>query len=80
MGGAVPPLPQYAFMAWCSVGGSTGTTLPFLPLLLCICVYMCVLIIGMYFRIYVYVCTHLSEYVFMRVVFTDTSESCSNAE
>jgi hypothetical protein len=33
MGGAVPPLPQYAFMAWCSVRGSTGTTLPFtLPL------------------------------------------------
>jgi hypothetical protein len=21
MGGTVPPLPQYAFMAWCSVGG-----------------------------------------------------------
>jgi hypothetical protein len=29
MGGAVPPLPQYAFMAWCSVRGSTETTLPF---------------------------------------------------
>jgi hypothetical protein len=29
MGGAVPPLPQYAFMAWCSVRGSRGTTLPF---------------------------------------------------
>jgi hypothetical protein len=29
MGGAVPPFPQYAFMAWCSVRGSTGTTLPF---------------------------------------------------
>jgi hypothetical protein len=28
MGGAVPPLAQYTFMAWCSVGGSTGTTLP----------------------------------------------------
>jgi hypothetical protein len=27
MGGAVPPLPQYAFIAWCSVRGSTGTTL-----------------------------------------------------
>jgi len=26
--GAVPPLPQYAFMAWSSVRGSTGTTLP----------------------------------------------------
>jgi hypothetical protein len=25
MGGAVPPLPQYAFMAWCLVGGSTAT-------------------------------------------------------
>jgi len=24
MGGAVPPLSQYAFMAWCSVRGSTG--------------------------------------------------------
>jgi len=23
---AVPPLPQYAFMAWCSVRESTGTT------------------------------------------------------
>jgi hypothetical protein len=31
MGGAVTPLPQYAFMAWCSVRGSRGTTLP-LPL------------------------------------------------
>jgi hypothetical protein len=29
MDGVVPPLPQYAFMAWCSVRGSTGTTLPF---------------------------------------------------
>jgi len=28
MGGDVPTLPQYAFMAWCSVRGSTGTTLP----------------------------------------------------
>jgi hypothetical protein len=28
MGGAVPPLSQYAFMAWCSVRGSTGTNLP----------------------------------------------------
>jgi hypothetical protein len=27
MGGAVPPLPQYAFMAWCLVRGSTGTGL-----------------------------------------------------
>jgi hypothetical protein len=26
MGGAVPPLLQYAFMAWCSVRGSTGST------------------------------------------------------
>jgi len=26
MGGAVPLFPQYAFMAWCSVRGSTGTT------------------------------------------------------
>jgi hypothetical protein len=24
---AVPPLPQYAFLEWCSVRGSTGTTL-----------------------------------------------------
>jgi hypothetical protein len=24
MGGAVRPLPQYAFMTWCSVRGSTG--------------------------------------------------------
>jgi hypothetical protein len=27
MSGAIPPLPQYAFMAWCSVK-SIGTTLP----------------------------------------------------
>jgi hypothetical protein len=33
MGGAVPPLPQCAFMAWCSVKGRTGTT-SLLPLLL----------------------------------------------
>jgi hypothetical protein len=31
MGGVVPPLPQYAFMAWCSGRRSRGTTLP-LPL------------------------------------------------
>jgi hypothetical protein len=31
MGGAVPPLPKYTFMAWCSVRGSTGTTLPSPP-------------------------------------------------
>jgi len=24
MGGAVPPLPQCAFMVWCSVGGAQG--------------------------------------------------------
>jgi len=29
MSGAIPPLPQYAFMAWCLVK-STGTTLPFI--------------------------------------------------
>jgi hypothetical protein len=28
MYGAIPPLPQYAFMAWCSVKKNTGTTLP----------------------------------------------------
>jgi hypothetical protein len=28
MSGAIPPLPQYAFMAWCLVK-STGATLPF---------------------------------------------------
>jgi hypothetical protein len=28
MSGAIHPLPQYAFMAWCLVK-STGTTLPF---------------------------------------------------
>jgi hypothetical protein len=37
MRGAIPPLPQYAFMAWCSVK-STGTTLP-LPLLFHLCVF-----------------------------------------
>jgi hypothetical protein len=31
MSGAILPLPQYAFMAWCSVKKCTGTTLP-LPL------------------------------------------------
>jgi hypothetical protein len=34
MGGAVPPLPQYAFMAWCS-GGAQGQ-LYLLPLRFCI--------------------------------------------
>jgi hypothetical protein len=29
MSGAIPPLPQYAFMAWCSVIKSTRITLPF---------------------------------------------------
>jgi hypothetical protein len=28
MSGAIPPLPQYAFMALCSVKKSTGTALP----------------------------------------------------
>jgi hypothetical protein len=28
MGGAIPPLPQYAFMAWCSSKKSKRTTLP----------------------------------------------------
>jgi hypothetical protein len=28
MSGSMPPLPQYAFMAWCSVKKSTGTPLP----------------------------------------------------
>jgi hypothetical protein len=28
MGGTEPPLPQYPFMAWCSVRGSIGATLP----------------------------------------------------
>jgi hypothetical protein len=26
MRGIIPPLPQYAFMAWCSVKENTGTT------------------------------------------------------
>jgi hypothetical protein len=29
MRGAISPLLQYAFMAWCSIKKSTGTTLPF---------------------------------------------------
>jgi len=29
MSGAIPPLPQYAFIVLCSVKKSTGTTLPF---------------------------------------------------
>jgi hypothetical protein len=28
MSGAIPPLTQYAFMAWCSVKRSTGIALP----------------------------------------------------
>jgi len=33
MSGAIPPLPRYAFIAWCSVKKSKGTTLPLsLPL------------------------------------------------
>jgi hypothetical protein len=38
MGGAIPPLPQYAFMMWCQDKKRTGTalslllTLPFLTL------------------------------------------------
>jgi hypothetical protein len=28
MSGAILPLPQYAFVAWCSVKKSTGTNLP----------------------------------------------------
>jgi hypothetical protein len=31
MCGAIPPLPQYASMAWCSVKKSTETTLPLPP-------------------------------------------------
>jgi hypothetical protein len=31
MSGAIPPLPQYAFMVWCSVKEITGRTLPFTP-------------------------------------------------
>jgi hypothetical protein len=34
MGGAILPLPQYAFMAWCSVSGRTETTLPFFTFIL----------------------------------------------
>jgi hypothetical protein len=33
MSGAIPPFPQYAFMAWCSVERSTGATLLLLYLL-----------------------------------------------
>jgi hypothetical protein len=33
--GTISPLSQYAFMAWCSVEKSTGTTSPFY-----LCVYM----------------------------------------
>jgi hypothetical protein len=29
MCGAIPPLSQYTFMAWCSEKKSTGTSLPF---------------------------------------------------
>jgi hypothetical protein len=36
MPGAIPPLSQYAFMAWCSVKKHTGTNLPLLlPLSIC---------------------------------------------
>jgi hypothetical protein len=39
MSGAIPPLPQYAFMAWCSIK-NTGTTLLlplFNKLINCVC-------------------------------------------
>jgi hypothetical protein len=45
MSGAILPLPQYAFIAWCSVKKSTGTSLP-LPLALCVS--LCLV----YFNIY----------------------------
>jgi hypothetical protein len=32
MRGAIQPLPQYDFMAWCSFKNSAGTTLPFMSL------------------------------------------------
>jgi len=43
MGGAVPPLPQYDFMAWCSVRGSTGATLLTYLLTLYVCLLALVL-------------------------------------
>jgi hypothetical protein len=33
MSGAIPPLPQYAFMAWCSVKKEAQGQLYFLPLI-----------------------------------------------
>jgi hypothetical protein len=38
MRGAVPPIPQYAFMAWCSV--QAQTSLP-LPLMVMVKLYLC---------------------------------------
>jgi hypothetical protein len=35
MHGAIPPLPQYTCMAWCSVRKSTGTTSPLHYLRVC---------------------------------------------
>jgi hypothetical protein len=57
MSGAIPPLPQCAFMAWCSVKKSTGTTLlPTLSTLfsvtvsLCSSSKVCILILGFYIK------------------------------
>jgi hypothetical protein len=51
--GAIPPLPQYAFMEWCSVK-STGTTLPFTFLLNNYCKYATISVSGrkMYISLY----------------------------
>jgi len=35
MNGAIPPLPQYAFMAWCSVKKIAGTTLFYFTIVVC---------------------------------------------
>jgi hypothetical protein len=48
MGGAVPPLLKYAFMAWCSVRGSTGATLP-LPYKSLIFIFLLLISISLFF-------------------------------
>jgi hypothetical protein len=50
MGGAVPPLPQYAFMAWCSVGGAQGQLYLYLfIIIIIIIIVMAVVVMLQYF-------------------------------
>jgi hypothetical protein len=48
MRGAITPLPRYAFIAWCLIKQSAGTTL---PLSLPLCIVLCVL---SFFHLFIY--------------------------